>query len=66
MTYRPFVHGEPDGGFAELTFCVVRSDTQVSPARRPALWPPLSRARLFFPLPRSACLCALFTASVRA
>ncbi|EOD29463.1 hypothetical protein EMIHUDRAFT_233966 [Emiliania huxleyi CCMP1516] len=29
VTYRPFVHGEPDGGFAELTFCVVRSDTQV-------------------------------------
>ena len=61
VTYRSFVHGEPDGGFAELTFCVVRSDSQVRAARRPALLSPLSSvccfrspALLLLRLPHSA------------
>jgi histone acetyltransferase len=29
ITYRPFVHGEPDGGYAELAFCVVSTAAQV-------------------------------------
>jgi len=29
ITYRPFIHGEPDGGFAELVFCVVSTAAQV-------------------------------------
>jgi ribosomal protein S18 acetylase RimI-like enzyme len=29
ITYRPFVHGEPDGGYAELVFCVVSTAVQV-------------------------------------
>lgn len=29
VTYRPFVHGEPDGGFAEIAFFVVSTDSHV-------------------------------------